>query len=167
MRHRIEHNTVVISVRYIPRFKALGVIASMQPNITGPPGPTSNRDWGRRGRSGLTCGEACWINGAMLCWGTDWPVSQIDPMINLNKLVTRNPQQRLTMSGSHQILHGLVPLTLLFEENLKGTLEPGKLADIVVRYFERPVCDQPGRSPDHEGGLLKFWAAKSSFKPGI
>ena len=129
MRHRIEHNTVVI-LSDLPRFKALGVIASMQPNITGPPAYIEQRLGPERAKR-FDMWRSLLDHGAMLCWGTDWPVSQIDPMINLNKLVTRNPEQRLTMSEAIKF-YTVGSAYASFEENLKGTLEPGKLADIVV-----------------------------------
>ena len=69
----------------------------MQPNITGPESYIVQRLGPERAKR-FDMWRSLLDNGAMLCWGTDWPVSQIDPMINLNRLVTRNPEQRLTMA---------------------------------------------------------------------
>jgi predicted amidohydrolase YtcJ len=106
------------------------VIASMQPNITGPESYVVQRLGPERAKR-FDMWRSLLDNGAMLCWGTDWPVSQINPMINLNRLVTRNPEQRLTMAEAIRFYtYGSAYAS--FEENLKGTLEPGKLADIVI-----------------------------------
>jgi hypothetical protein len=70
--------------------------------------------------------------GAVLCWGTDWPVSPLNPMHNLNELVYRiYPEQRLTMAEA--IKHyTLGSAYASFEGDIKGSLEVGKLADMVV-----------------------------------
>ncbi len=130
LRHRVEHNTV-ITFDDTKRFKELGVVASMQPNITG-------SEMYRRIRLGVERArrvdmvKTLLTNGAVLAWGTDWPVSSLNPMENLYQLVTRYYQEeRLTMAeaikyytyGSAYASH---------EEDIKGTLEEGKLADMVV-----------------------------------
>ena len=70
-------------------------------------------------------------NNAVLAWGTDWPVSSINPMLNLHQLVTRYPEQRLTMAEAIKYYtYGSAYAS--FDEDIKGTLEVGKLADIVV-----------------------------------
>jgi hypothetical protein len=71
-------------------------------------------------------------NGAVLCWGTDWPVSPINPMYNLNELVNRlYPEQKLTMAEAIKY-YTLGSAYASFEEDIKGSLEVGKLADMVV-----------------------------------
>lgn len=70
--------------------------------------------------------------GVVLYWGTDWPVSSLNPMYNLNELVNRvYPEQKLTMAEAIKY-YTLGPAYASFEENIKGTLEEGKLADMVV-----------------------------------
>lgn len=130
LRHRVEHNTVN-TLEDTKRFGALGVVASMQPNITG-------NELYRRMRLGIERARRVdmWKtllnNGAVLAWGTDWPVSSLNPMENLFQLVTRYyPEERLTMAEAIEY-YTYGPAYASFEENTKGTLEVGKLADMVV-----------------------------------
>lgn len=129
LRHRIEHNTVNI-LPDTKRFGELGVVASMQPHITG------NQEYRER-RLGVTRGHQVdmWKtlleNNAMLSWSTDWPVSSLNPIDIIYDIVTRYEEQRLTMEqaikyytyGSSYASHS---------ENTKGTLAVGKLGDIIV-----------------------------------
>ena len=103
----------------------------MQPNITG-------NEMYRRTRLGIERARRVdmWKtllnNGAVLAWGTDWPVSSLNPMENLFQLVTRYyPEERLTMAEAIRY-YTYGPAYASFEENIKGTLEVGKLADMVV-----------------------------------
>jgi len=80
-----------------------------------------------------------WDAGAVIANGTDTPVEDVDPLASYGATVTRrladgstfHPEQRLTREEA------LATYTrnnayAAFEEDLKGTLEPGKLADFVV-----------------------------------
>lgn len=130
LRHRVEHNTVT-TFEDAKRFGKLGVVASMQPNITG-------GEIYRRTRLGIDRARRVdmWKtllkNGAMLAWGTDWQVSPLNPMFNLHQLVTRYyEEERLTMAEAIKY-YTYGPAYASFEEDIKGTLEEGKLADMVV-----------------------------------
>ncbi len=129
LRHRIEHNTVNI-LEDVPRFSELGVVASMQPHITG------NQEYRER-RLGVERAHRVdmWRSlldkGAMLGWSTDWPVNSLNPIDIIYDIVTRYPEQRLSIeeaikyysSGSAYAGHA---------ETSRGSLEIGKLADMVV-----------------------------------
>ena len=130
LRHRVEHNTVNI-LPDTQRFRELGVIASMQPTITGGEMYKRQRLGIERARR-VDMVRTLLTKGAVLCWGTDWPVSQINPMFNLYELVTRiYPEQRLTMFEA--IKHYTMGSAYAsFEEDIKGSLEAGKLADMIV-----------------------------------
>jgi predicted amidohydrolase YtcJ len=141
LRHRVEHNTVN-TFEDTKRFKELGVVASMQPNITGSEMYRRMRLGVKRARR-VDMVKTLLTNGAVLAWGTDWPVSSINPMENLYQLVTRYyKEERLTMTeaikyytyGSAYASH---------EEDIKGTLEKGKLADMVV--LSRDLLTIPSR----------------------
>ena len=68
----------------------------------------------------------------MLAWGTDWPVSTLNPMYNIYQIVTRYyPEQKLTMAEAIKY-YTLGPAYASFEENIKGSLEVGKCADMIV-----------------------------------
>jgi predicted amidohydrolase YtcJ len=130
LRHRVEHNTVT-TWDDAKRYGKLGVVASMQPNITG-------NELYRRVRLGkerarrVDMWKTLLKNGAMLAWGTDWQVSPLNPMFNLYQLVTRfYEEERLTMAEAIRY-YTYGPAYASFEENIKGTLEKGKLADMVV-----------------------------------
>ena len=82
-------------------------------------------------------------NGAVLAWGTDWAVSSLNPMYNLYQLVSRFPEQRLTMAEAIKY-YTYGPAYASFEEDIKGTLEVGKLADMVVLSRDL-LTIRPGR----------------------
>jgi hypothetical protein len=77
--------------------------------------------------------------GAVLAAGTDTPVERIDPIANFHAAVTRImpdeaaffPAQRMTRE---EALHAatLGAAYAAFEDEIKGSLEPGKLADVVI-----------------------------------
>jgi predicted amidohydrolase YtcJ len=130
LRHRVEHNTVT-TFEDAERYGKLGVVASMQPNITG-------GEMYRRMRLGVERARRVdmWRtllkNGAMLAWGTDWQVSPLNPMFNLFQLVTRfYEEERLSMAEAIKY-YTYGPAYASFEEDIKGTLEEGKLADMAV-----------------------------------
>jgi len=129
LRHRVEHNTVN-TLEDTNRFSELGVVASMQPNITGGQQYRVIRLGEERARR-VDMWRTLLDRGAMLCWGTDWPVSILNPLHNLYALVMRYPEQRLTMAEAiKHYTYGAAYAS--FQEDIKGTLEVGKLADMVV-----------------------------------
>jgi len=81
--------------------------------------------------------------GTRLAFGSDWPVEPLDPMRGLYSAVTRKniegdfpeggwfPGQKLTMAEAIGLFTKAAAYAS-FEETVKGTLEPGKLADMVV-----------------------------------
>jgi hypothetical protein len=127
----------------LPRFKPLGVIVSVQPCHV----MTDMRFAEPRvGRKPCEQGGYLWKSfvkrGVLLAIGTDWPVEPFDVMPNLYAAVTRQnldgkpkggwyPQERLTME---EALTGytLGSAFATFEENIKGSIEVGKLSDLVV-----------------------------------
>jgi predicted amidohydrolase YtcJ len=130
LRHRVEHNTVNI-LPDTQRFRELGVIASMQPTITGGEMYKRQRLGIERARR-VDMVRTLLTKGAVLCWGTDWPVSPLNPMYGLNELVNRvYPEQKLTMAEAIKY-YTMGPAYAAFEEDIKGSLDVGKLADMVV-----------------------------------
>lgn len=129
LRHRIEHNTVNI-LPDTKRFGELGVIASMQPHITGNQEYRERRLGKERGHR-VDMWKTLLENNAMLAWSTDWPVSSLNPIDIIYDIVTRYEEQRLPMEdaikyytyGSSYASHS---------EKTKGTLEIGKLGDMVI-----------------------------------
>jgi hypothetical protein len=139
-RHRIEH-VEVIHPHDIPRFRELGVVASMQPPH--PPGtmglplePTVSRIGRHRwpvSYAWRTLREA----GARLVFATDWPVSPIDPLASVQAAVTREtwagdlPDQRQTLSEALASYTRDSAYTE-FMDGRKGELKPGQCADLVM-----------------------------------
>jgi predicted amidohydrolase YtcJ len=153
-RHRIEHIEAV-SAADIPRFGKLGVIASMQPFHAN---PISNVLDVWAVNIGPERASRAWVwrsireASGRLTFGTDWPVVDLDPRPGIHVALTRQtldgtpeggfiPDQRLPLGV---VLDGWTagPAYASFEEERKGTLAPGMLADIVVMsgdLFAAPV----------------------------
>jgi predicted amidohydrolase YtcJ len=142
LRHRIEHAQIVIPSD-VPRFKQLGVIASMQPTHCTTDMRFCEIGIGTERSKNAYIWKTLLDAGAQLAFGTDWPVEPLDPMRGLYSAVTRKnieggfpeggwfPEQRLTMADSVR-LYTLGAAFASFEEKIKGTIEPGKLADFTV-----------------------------------
>jgi hypothetical protein len=138
-RWRIEH-AQHLHPSDIPRFAALGIIASMQGVHCASDGPwVSKRIGEARARSGAYVWRSLIDSGAIVTNGTDVPVESIDPIANFQASVTRRASDGSVFYGDQKMTReeALRSYTLsnayaAFEENLKGSLEPGKLADIVV-----------------------------------
>ena len=139
LRWRIEH-AQHLHPEDIPRFAQLKVIASMQGIHCTSDSPFVVKRLGEtRAREGAYVWRQLLGSGAMVTAGTDVPVEDIDPLANLYAMVTRQrtggqnfyPEERLTLE---EALTCYLPNNAYaaFEEDLKGTLEVGKLADMVV-----------------------------------
>jgi predicted amidohydrolase YtcJ len=143
-RHRIEH-AQVLDRDDIPRFRQLGVIASMQPTHA-----TSDMRWveTRIGRERAAEGAYVWRSlldaGAVVIFGTDFPVEPMPPVEGIYSAVTRQsreqpgvppggwlPEQRLTREEAIR-LYTAAAAYGEWQEEKKGTLRPGMLADLVV-----------------------------------
>jgi predicted amidohydrolase YtcJ len=139
-RHRVEH-LEVIHPDDIPRFRDLGVIASMQP-----PHPPGSQ--GLPLEPYLTkIGEARWPHafawndlrdaGARIVFATDWPVSDINPIRSIQSALTRQtwkPGLRDQRQSLDQALRSYTADSAYaeFSEDRKGCLREGMLADVTV-----------------------------------
>ena len=139
LRWRIEH-AQHISPADIPRFGQLGVIASMQGIHATSDAPYVLQRLGEdRARSGAYVWQSLMKSGALVMNGTDVPVEDIDPIASFHASVGRKMadggvffrEQRMSRMDalkSYTINNAIGA----FEEDIKGSLTPGKLADIVV-----------------------------------
>ena len=139
-RHRVEH-VEVIHPDDIPRFRDLGVIASMQPPH--PPGnhglplePYLSRIGEGRWQYAFAW-KALREAGARLVFGTDWPVSDIDPLWSLQSAMTRgrwNDQMPDNRQSLDQAVRSYTEdgAYVGFMEGKTGVLKEGMLADICV-----------------------------------
>ncbi len=139
LRWRIEH-AQLIHPADLHRFARLGVIASMQGIHCTSDGPwVPARIGDKRAKEEGYLWQSLWLSGAVVTMGTDAPVEAVDPMANFYALITRRmkngqyfyPEQCLTPDQALQA-YTKNNAYAAFEEKIKGTLEPGKLADITV-----------------------------------
>lgn len=139
LRWRIEH-AQHLHPDDIPRFAKLGVIASMQAvHCTSDAPFVIDRLGKRRAKEGAYAWRSLLDAGAVISNGTDVPVESIDPIACFYAAVTRKlhdgsrffPAQCMTRSEALRsyIEHAA---WAAFEEKQKGTLAPGKYADVVV-----------------------------------
>jgi len=138
-RWRIEH-AQHLNPDDIPRFGQLGVIAAMQGIHCTSDGPWVIPRLGeKRAREGAYVWRNLWDTGAVISNGTDAPVEDVDPIANYYATVTRKmkngkaffPEQRLSRMEALQT-YTTNAAYAGFEEDIKGSLTPGKLADITV-----------------------------------
>jgi predicted amidohydrolase YtcJ len=140
LRWRIEH-AQHLDPADIPRFKELGVIASMQGIHCTSDSPFVVKRLGeQRARVGAYPWRSLLDNGVVIANGTDAPVEDVDPIPSFYASVTRKradtgfeffPEQRMTRQEA-LYSYTLGNAYAAFEENDKGSISIGKLADIVV-----------------------------------
>ena len=139
LRWRIEH-AQHLAPDDIPRFAELGVIASMQAIHGCSDGPWVIQRLGEtRAAQGAYVWQDLLESGAVVTNGTDAPVEDVDPIPSFHCSVTREVRDGSTFFIGNAMTReqALRSYTLsnayaAFEEDLKGSLTPGKLADIVV-----------------------------------
>jgi predicted amidohydrolase YtcJ len=142
LRHRVEHASV-LHPDDVDRFNELGVVPSMQPTHCTTDLMYCEQRFGKERCKGVYAWKSLLEAGAMLALGSDWPVEPLDPMRSLYSCVTRKsidfgvpdegwfPEQKLTMAET--IKHfTLGSAYAAHEEDSKGSLEVGKLADMVI-----------------------------------
>lgn len=148
LRFRIEH-AQHLHPDDIPRFGELGVIAAMQAVHATSDGPWVPEKLGEeRSREGAYPWRALLDSGAVVTNGTDAPVEDVDPIASYHASITReladgsrfHPEQAMTRE---EALHSytLANAWAAFEEEVKGSLTPGKYADIVV--LDRDILTAP------------------------
>ncbi|HSG88525.1 MAG TPA: amidohydrolase [Pseudomonadales bacterium] len=140
-RMRIEH-AQILDAADLPRFAELGITPSMQPTHA-----TTDMHWAedRLGADRVRYAYA-WKSlldsGVRIVGGSDAPVEPLDPLAGFHAAVTRqdadgwpdggwHPEQRVSREQALAMFTRDAAWSV-FEEDLKGTLSPGKLADMVV-----------------------------------
>jgi predicted amidohydrolase YtcJ len=159
VRWRIEHAQVV-HPGDLPRFAKLGVIPSIQGLFACSDGPwVVDRLGPQRARERGYLFRAMIESGAVVTNGTDPPVEEIDPIASFHCSITRElpdgslffPEQAMTRE---QALHSYTMgnAYAAFEDTSKGSLEPGKLADITV--LSRDIMTIP--PPEIRGAMVVY-----------
>jgi len=143
-RNRVEH-IETIAVSDIPRFGKLGVIASFQP-LHAYPGDNTLKVWAPNAGPDRASRGWPWHSiaaaGGRLAFGSDWPVVTMDPWQGLQSAVTRQtwegtpaggwlPEQRVTLEQAIEA-YTLGAAFAARRDKEEGSIEPGKLADIIV-----------------------------------
>jgi predicted amidohydrolase YtcJ len=143
-RPRIEHIETVTAAD-IPRFGKLGVIASMQP-LHAYPDEDTLRVWA--GNNGPDRASRAWVwnsiaqAGGHIAFGSDWNVVTLNPWEGLQMAVTRQtaegtpaggflPEQRITLAQAVEA-YTLGAAYAGRREKTEGSIEPGKLADLII-----------------------------------
>jgi hypothetical protein len=140
-RFRIEHAQHLASVD-IPRFGSLGVIPSMQPYHAIDDGRWAERVIGPERVKGTYAFRSLLDAGARLVFGSDWPVAPPTPLEGIYAALTRRtldganpdgwvPEQKISLEEALRAYTSHAAFSS-FEENVKGTLAAGFLADFVV-----------------------------------
>jgi predicted amidohydrolase YtcJ len=139
LRWRIEHSQHLHPAD-IPRYGQLGVIASMQGIHCTSDGPWVIKRLGeKRAEEGAYVWQKLLKSGAIICNGTDVPVEDVDPIACFYATVSRKlkdgtvfyPDQRMSREEALRS-YTVNGAYAAFEEDIKGSLMPGKLADITV-----------------------------------
>jgi predicted amidohydrolase YtcJ len=139
LRWRIEH-AQHLSLADIPRFGAMGVVAAMQGiHCTSDAPYVMARLGAQRAEEGAYVWQKLMKSGAVISNGTDAPVEDVSAIACFCASVSRKlkdgsifyPDQRMSREEALRS-YTLNGAYAAFEENLKGSLAPGKLADITV-----------------------------------
>ena len=148
LRQRIEH-AQCLAAEDVARFGELGVAASVQFTHAPSDERLAKRFWPHR----LDCAfsfRSLLETGALVVNGSDAPIEELDPWAGVVAAVLRHwrDDQRLTLA---QALHAtcVAPAWLSHDERLRGTLLPGRLADLVVLDRDPFACD-PEQLPEVE-----------------
>jgi predicted amidohydrolase YtcJ len=149
-RLRVEHAQIV-DVTDLPRFASMKVIASMQPTHATSDMPWAERRVGKERLAGAYAWRTLLDSGAVLSFGSDFPVEAVDPLWGIYSAVTRmdhegNPaggwmaEQRLTAEEAVGAFTAGAAYAA-FDEKDAGTIEVGKRADLTV--LDRDVLSIP------------------------
>jgi predicted amidohydrolase YtcJ len=155
-RFRIEH-AQHMAAKDFDRFEQLNVIASVQPYHAIDDGRWAEPRIGHE-RASRTYPFRTFLNhGVRLAFGTDWPVAPLNPMLTIYAAVTRAtlddknpggwfPEQKVTVKEAIEA-YTMGSAYAEFQEKSKGSITPGKLADMVMLSNDILSID-PGKIRD-------------------
>lgn len=139
LRWRVEH-AQHLHPADIPRFGKLGVIASMQGvHATSDAPYVPARLGAKRAQEGAYVWQKLMKSGAVVTNGTDAPVEDLDPIAGYYATVSRKTKDGSVFNAAERMsrVEALRSYTIngayaAFEEDTRGTIKPGKYADLVV-----------------------------------
>jgi predicted amidohydrolase YtcJ len=138
LRHRIEH-VQLLHPQDVDRFARLGVIASVQPVHAPADIDIAEKYWGERCRLAYAFNTLL-ESGARVVFGSDVPIETLDPWKGIHAAVCRHrtgeekswyPDQKVSVADA-VLAYTQGASYASYEENLKGSIEVGKLADMVI-----------------------------------
>jgi hypothetical protein len=140
-RFTIEH-AQHMAQKDFTRFARLHVIASMQPYHAIDDGRWAEKRLGHERARYSYAWRSFLDHGVTLAFGTDWPVAPLDPMLGLYAAVTRAtldgknpngwiPEEKITLAEAVEA-YTIGSAFAEFQEHEKGSITPGKLADLVI-----------------------------------
>ena len=140
-RFTIEH-AQHMAQKDFERFAQLHVIASMQPYHAIDDGRWAGKRLGHQRSRYSYAWRSFLDHGVTLAFGTDWPVAPLNPMLGIYAAVTRAtldgknadgwvPEEKITVQEAVEA-YTMGSAYAEFQEHEKGSVTPGKLADIVV-----------------------------------
>jgi predicted amidohydrolase YtcJ len=148
LRQRIEH-AQCLAPEDVARFAQIGVAASVQFTHAPSDEELAKRFWPDK-LDGVYSFRSLLESGALLANGSDAPVEELDPWAGVLAAVLRHwrPDQRLTVE---EALHAtcVAPAWISHDERVRGTLLPGRAADLVVLDRD-PLSIEPDELPEVE-----------------
>ncbi|HEX8897410.1 MAG TPA: amidohydrolase [Chthoniobacterales bacterium] len=151
-RWRVEH-AQILTPQDLPRFAKLGVIASMQPSHAISDLFFAPARLGKERLAGAYAWQSLLKSGAIICGGSDAPVERGEPMIEFYAAVARKSIKGESTDGWHleqavsreQALKmfTLAAAYAAFEEADKGSIAPGKLADLTILSVDIMKIPEP------------------------
>ena len=140
-RFRVEH-AQHIAPEDIPRFAELNVIPSMQPYHAIDDGRWAEALIGPERIKTTYAFKSLLDAGARVSFGSDWPVAPASPLLGIYAATTRRtlddknpggwvPEQKITVAQA-LTAYTVNGAYASFDEEIKGSLEPGKLADFII-----------------------------------
>ena len=173
LRHRIEHAQVV-TPEDIPRFKTLGIIPSMQPTHATSDQNMAEQRVGHERIKGAYAWRTFLDQGSRIACGSDFPVEPPDPFEGLHAAVTRQNAAGAPAGGWYKnqamtLNEALRCFTLdaayaARQENLIGSLEPGKWADFIL--IDRDIFTAPPEQLGKTVVLQTWMGGKRVYKKG-
>jgi hypothetical protein len=170
--HRIEH-AQLLHPDDIPRFAALGVVASMQPIHATSDMHAADRLWGSRARYSYAW-RSVLDAGGVLAFGSDAPVETPDPFAGIHAAVTRQdaddqpeggwyPEERLTVEQAVRAYTEGAAQSAPYLPGVTGTLSPGAVADLLV--LDRDIFEVPPPEIRHVRPLATVVNGRACYDP--
>lgn len=136
--HRDEH-TQHLHTEDIARFAELGVVASMQPFHKADDGRYAEKALCKDRLSGSYAFRQLFDAGAIVCFGSDWPVVTLNPFAGIDSAVNAQTLDGKTWLPGHSLTvaetlycYTANPARAIGREAQTGSITPGKLADLVI-----------------------------------